>query len=182
MLPIYRDFCTGPLPRGGAGKHLGSIRIGSAGNNASTASAAAMRRHLNRLDVAPRQRHPPLAALRYNARMHERFPYERSYWHNEDEQSKKWLDALERTGPENVRARLAQTNAGSAGSVAIGREIDLTIGFAQEWLAWHDRKKAEREVEFRRGQIFWTRWAALAASVAALAAAIGWALTIWAKG
>jgi hypothetical protein len=115
--------------------------------------------------------------------MQERFPYEQSTtWSQDLGQRRRWHEALERTGPENVRARLAQTNAGSGGSVAIGTENSLTIGFAQEWLAWHDRQKTEREVEFRRGQIFWTRWAALAASVAALAAAVGWALTIWAKG
>jgi hypothetical protein len=85
----------------------------------------------------------------------------------------------DRTGPENVRARLAQTNAGSAGSIAIGTEINMTIGFAQEWLAWHDKQKAEREAQFRRRQIYWTRWAAWAASVAALAAVFGWLLKIF---
>ena len=115
--------------------------------------------------------------------MQDRFPYEQnSAWSQDLEQRRRWYEALEHTGPENVRAILARTNAGSGGSTAIGTEISIAIGFAQEWLAWHDRKKAEREAGFRRGQIFWTRWAALAASVAALAAAIGWALTIWAKG
>ena len=114
--------------------------------------------------------------------MEERFPYEQSAWRPSDpERARRWYEALEHIGPENVRARLAQINAGSGGSVSIGTEISLTIGFAQEWLAWHDRKEAEQEVEFRRRQIFWTRWAALAASVAALAAAVGWALTTWVK-
>jgi hypothetical protein len=78
--------------------------------------------------------------------MQERFPYEQSTWSGGDpERSRRWYEALERSGPENVRARLAQTDAGSAGSIAIGTEQSLTIGFAQEWLAWHDRQKAERE-------------------------------------
>jgi len=120
--------------------------------------------------------------LRYHAAMQGRFPYEQSTWSGGDpERSRRWYEALERSGPENVRARLAQTDAGSAGSIAIGTEQSLTIGFAQEWLAWHDRQKAEREAKFRRRQILWTAWAAIAASVAALAAAIGWALTTWGK-
>jgi hypothetical protein len=87
---------------------------------------------------------------------------------------------LERLGPENVRARLAQINAGSRGSVSIG-EISMTKAFAEEWLAWHDRRKGERETSFRRAQVFWTRWAAWAATGAAFAAAVGWALTAWRK-
>jgi tRNA A37 N6-isopentenylltransferase MiaA len=80
--------------------------------------------------------------LRYHATMQERFPYEECQWHqNEPERQKRWYEVLERTGPENVRARLAQTNAGSPGAISIGTEQSLTIGFAQEWLAWHDRKK-----------------------------------------
>ena len=117
--------------------------------------------------------------LRYHATMQESFPYEQCHWWQNDPVQKRWYEALERTGPENVRARLAQTNAGSAGSIAIGTEINLTIGFAQEWLAWHDRQKAEREATFRRGQIYWTRWAAIAASVAAAAAVFGWLLKIF---
>jgi hypothetical protein len=110
----------------------------------------------------------------------ERFLYERSTWApNDAEKQRRWYDALERTGAENVRARLAQTDAGSPGSISIGTEQGVTIGFAQEWLAWHDRRKAEREASFRNAQIFWTRWAALAASVAALAAAVGWLITVW---
>jgi hypothetical protein len=111
-----------------------------------------------------------------------RFPYEQSPWFPSDpEKGRRWYEALERMGPDNVRARLAQTFAGSGGSIAIGTEPSLTIGFAQEWLAWHDRQKAERETKFRRKQIFWTAWAALAATGAALAAVVGWTLTTWGK-
>jgi len=110
-----------------------------------------------------------------------RFPYEQCQWSANVAEKRRWYEALERTGVENVRASLAQTDAGSRGSVSIGIENNLTKGFAQEWLAWHDRQKSEREAEFRGSQIFWTRWAALAASVAALAGAIGWFLTVWRK-
>ncbi|SRR5712692_2112617 len=111
-----------------------------------------------------------------------RFPYEQSTWaHNDSERQRRWYEALERTGPANVRARLAQTDAGSAGSISIGTENSITIGFAQEWLAWHDRQGSEREIAFRTNQVFWTRWAALAATLAASAAAVGWLLTAWRK-
>jgi hypothetical protein len=112
----------------------------------------------------------------------ERFPYEQSQWvpKSPDEQ-RRWFEALEKIGPENVRSRLAQVPAGSGAVISIGTEIGMTVGFAQEWLAWHDRRKAERETHFRQAQIHWTRWAAMAASIAAAAAVIGWILTIWRK-
>jgi IstB-like ATP binding protein len=69
--------------------------------------------------------------------------------------------------PGDVRARLAQVDAGSAGAIAIGSETMMTKGFAEEWLAWKDQRKAEREDRFRQMRVFWTRWAALAASIAA---------------
>jgi hypothetical protein len=109
------------------------------------------------------------------------FPFRECSWHHNDEQSIKWVAALEKNGPENVRARLAQTDAGPASAWAIGTERGITIGFAQEWLAWHDRRRSEREATFRRRQIFWTRWAAVAASFAATAALVGWAITIYLK-
>jgi hypothetical protein len=109
------------------------------------------------------------------------FPYEeQTMWTNPD-QGKRWYEILEEMGAANVRARLVQVNAGSVGSVAIGTQPNMTIGFAQAWLAWQDKQTAEREQNFRRAQIFWTRWAALAASTAAIAAAIGWCLTAWRK-
>jgi hypothetical protein len=112
----------------------------------------------------------------------DRFPYERSTWkHHDEKKQRQWYEVLERTGPENVRARLAQVDAGSAGSISIGTEHTITIGFVQEWLAWHDRRKAERERAFRENQIFWTRWAALAATTVAAAGVIGWVFTIWRK-
>jgi hypothetical protein len=82
-------------------------------------------------------------------------------------------------GPENVRATLAATGyaVGSRAEITIGAEA-MTKGFAQEWLAWCDAEKAQRENTFRAGQIYWTRWAALAATGAALAAVVGWFFTI----
>jgi hypothetical protein len=109
----------------------------------------------------------------------QRFPYEKSRWSGDSEQLRRWYEALERMSPEDVRARLAQVEAGSPGAIAIGSEMTMTKGFAEEWLAWKDKRKADREDRFRESQVFWTRWAALAASIAA--AAIGWAVTVWRK-
>jgi len=73
----------------------------------------------------------------------------------------------------------AYANVGSRAAIGVGTVIDIPKGFAQEWLYWQDQQKAAREDAFRRRQILWTRWAALAASLAALAAAVGWAFNIW---
>jgi hypothetical protein len=116
--------------------------------------------------------------------MDARFPYETSEWASGDAaQNHRWYQALERMAPENVRATLAASGheVGSRAAIHIGTQA-MTKGFAQEWLAWHDAQKAQRENTFRADQIYWTRWAALAATGAALAAAIGWIFTIWHSG
>ena len=43
----------------------------------------------------------------------DRFLYEKSTWAPpEPERRRRWYEALERTGPDNVRARLAQVPSG----------------------------------------------------------------------
>jgi hypothetical protein len=69
-------------------------------------------------------------------------------------------------------------DAGSAGAIAIGSITYLTIGFAQQWLAWHDRRRDALEAHRHNRQVFWTAFAALAATVAAVAAVIGGAWTM----
>jgi len=98
----------------------------------------------------------------------DRFPYETSRWAagSLPEQAERWFEELERLGPQNVRAILAQTDAGSAGSVAIGELRALTIGFAQEWLAWHDRKREAAEA--KRHKKHWLDWAGWAVAVISL--------------
>jgi hypothetical protein len=107
-----------------------------------------------------------------------RFPYEQSEWHCGE--SERWLEALERYGTENIRAILngAYSSVGAAACISVGTVLDMTKGFAQEWLAWHDREKAKADSAFRVTQIYWTRWAALAATVVAVAGVIGWIITI----
>lgn len=114
--------------------------------------------------------------------MTQRFPYEQCRWHaGQPHIQKIWYEELEKIGPENVRARLSQTDAGSGGDHSIGAAF-MTIGFAQEWLAWHDARKAKATADHLSRQIFWTRFAALSAFAAAAAGAIGWAWTILLKG
>jgi hypothetical protein len=107
-----------------------------------------------------------------------RFNYENSEWRSPE--SERWLDALEGMEPDNVRAILAGAyrDVGSRACISVGSVMDITKGFAQEWLAWHDRIKRETEYNFRWWQIAMTGWAAGAATVAALAGAVGWAWTI----
>jgi hypothetical protein len=108
-----------------------------------------------------------------------RFPYGQSEWHCGE--SERWNAVLERYGPENVRAILAgpYSAVGSRASIGVGTVIDIPKGFAQEWLAWHDRQRSQREAAFRTSQIYWTRWAAIAATVVAIAGVVGWIVTIW---
>lgn len=111
----------------------------------------------------------------------DRFPYEASRWSaGQPDQAKRWFDELEIIGVHNVRARLAQVNAGSGGSVPIGA-TQMTIGFAQEWLAWYDQKREALEAQRHNREVFWTRFAALAATVAAAAAVFGVLWTIFHK-
>jgi hypothetical protein len=101
---------------------------------------------------------------------------------NDEAMANSWLHSLEMTGPENVRARLAQNAGyGPGAAIPIGMTTHMTIGFAEQWLAWHDKQKSERESAFRARQIFWTRFAAVSAATAATAGVLGWIWTIATK-
>jgi hypothetical protein len=63
--------------------------------------------------------------------------------------------------------------------VAVGSELNITRGFVEEWLAWHDRQKTNGEDTFRGATIFTSRWAAIAAIVIAAAAVVSFLLTVW---
>ena len=100
-----------------------------------------------------------------------RFRSEESTW-SDRAKNEAWLKALEQTGPENVKARLAQHAGGSASAISIGTQ-DMTKGFAQEWLKWRDERKANSEALFR----IWARLVASLGVVIALAVAgrqFGW--------
>jgi hypothetical protein len=82
--------------------------------------------------------------------MEQRFPYEQSSWSNDVQEKRRWYGALERMSPADVRALLAQSKAGSRGSVAIGSELNITRGFVEEWLAWQRSAKDESRRKFPR--------------------------------
>ena len=76
-----------------------------------------------------------------------------------------WTHVLGSTGVENARTTLAKTlPAGSQAGVWIGGAV-ITKGFAEHWLAWHDRE-AKRAGRFR----FWIAvgGAVVVATIAAL--------------
>jgi hypothetical protein len=111
----------------------------------------------------------------------DKFPHRECSWHQSDELSEKWLEALEKTGAANVRAILAINDASSRGAISVGTVSVMTIGFAQEWLNWKDNRKTAADIERHERQIWWTRTAAIAACLAGTSAAIGWAWTIFFK-
>jgi hypothetical protein len=101
----------------------------------------------------------------------QRFPYEQTEWHCGE--SERWLKTLERYDAENVRSVLygPYRDTGSRSDITIGT-TQMVKGFAQEWLAWHDREKSNQETTFRKRQIFWARWTAISATVTAIAGVI----------
>jgi hypothetical protein len=109
----------------------------------------------------------------------QRFPYERAGWASNPEEAKRWFEELEKVGPRNVRAVLAQTAGSSGAAISIGSVPVMTLGFAQEWLAWHDQKREVVEEQRHNLDVYRTRLAALGAIVAAAAAVIGCAWSIF---
>lgn len=94
------------------------------------------------------------------------FPYKASRWSaGQPDQAKRWFEELETQSPQNVRNRLAQTDAGPAGAITIGT-TEMTIGFAEDWLAWHDRKREASERQPNRKH--WLDWAGWAVAVISL--------------
>ena len=81
----------------------------------------------------------------------QRFPYEKSTWGQGDEQ-RRWYEALERATPDIVRAQLDRLppSVGPRASFAVDTETNITIGFAQDWLTWHDSEKTRRAAVSRR--------------------------------
>jgi hypothetical protein len=98
----------------------------------------------------------------------DRFPHEQSPWSNDNEQRRRWYETLERMSPVDVRALLAQSKAGSPGSVSVGG-VSMTRGFVEEWrLAWHDRQKAGNDLRRAR----WT------IGVTVIVAVVGWLIAL----
>jgi hypothetical protein len=86
-----------------------------------------------------------MTGMGLNSMKADRFPYEESRWSpGQPDQARRWFEELETQSPLTVRNRLAQTDAGPAGVVTIGT-TQMTIGFAEDWLAWHDRTRQAME-------------------------------------
>ncbi|MCK1618037.1 hypothetical protein IVA96_15570 [Bradyrhizobium sp. 159] len=89
----------------------------------------------------------------------DRFPYEASRWSPaQPDEARRWFEELETQSPLNVRNRLTQTDAGPAGTVTIGT-TQMTIGFAEDWLAWHDRRREASEGKPKKHWLDWAGWA-----------------------
>jgi hypothetical protein len=101
-----------------------------------------------------------------------RFPYEQNKWSADPAEKKAWYEALERAGPANVRARLAQSSAGGGGSISIGNQVALTKGFAEDWLLWRDERESEAQLAMQAGMLKAAKWSAGAAVAAAIAAVL----------
>jgi hypothetical protein len=97
-----------------------------------------------------------------------RLPFETHWKPAEHERAWRWYQELERLGPDNVRARVAQHDAGSAGALrGVGAEPNLTKGFAEDWLRYRDERESKKAT--RR---FWiTTTVALISAIAAIIAA-----------
>jgi hypothetical protein len=54
----------------------------------------------------------------------------------------------------------------------------MTKGFADDWLGWHDARKAAQEATLRRKQLFWTRARFVVAVVVGIA---GLVIALWFK-
>jgi hypothetical protein len=119
----------------------------------------------------------------------DRFDYENRTWAGGDTaRAQRWYEELERCGPEDVRARLQQSQAGPNTDIAIG-EISMPIGFAVYWLAWCDRQTAKQESRLQLRQLFWpilvtalplpivAVWPEVGVPITVLVAAAGWAFT-----
>jgi hypothetical protein len=106
--------------------------------------------------------------------MTDRFPYEReSTWSPSPEQRKSWAEALRRIGLTSVKASLAQSPLGAYSSIAIGNEISMTKGFAEEWVAWTEARAARADTSYGEVQLWWAKAAVWTSAAAAVISAVG---------
>ncbi len=110
--------------------------------------------------------------------MADRFPYEDSPWGQSVSDRRFWYEGLERFGPENIRLRLAQDTKTSDQTLTLTVQLTPPKGFAEDWLKWHDERRAAAE-EARQERM---ARAAQGASRAAIAAAIAAFLSAAATG
>ena len=93
-----------------------------------------------------------------------RIPFE-NRWTN-GERAWEWTRALERFGLANVRTIYIEHEAHHRGEPAV--IFDIPSGFVRDWLAFHDRQSARRQMMWRLTVIVLGSVAAIAAVVAAM--------------
>jgi hypothetical protein len=103
-------------------------------------------------------------------RMKERFPYEQhTRWSQDTEQARKWTEALEAIGTENLRVILAKHPLGSTHPKVHVGAADISKEFAQLWLKWHDDRKAAAQDKLQKRMLL----TAIFAAFAAISSAVG---------
>jgi hypothetical protein len=113
--------------------------------------------------------------------MTERFPYKASRWGQSDAERQFWAEGLERFGPEAIRSRLAQDTRRADEPLILTHQLTPPIGFAWEWLNWHDERKAAAE-EMRQERMLEATQASARATEASAYAAVAAVLSLFASG
>jgi hypothetical protein len=62
--------------------------------------------------------------------------------------------------------------------IPIGTERNMTKGFADDWLGWHDARKAARDTAHQNKRLFWTR---AGVAVAVIVGIAGVFVALWFK-
>lgn len=99
------------------------------------------------------------------------FDFRRAYGHESDARSMAWVGALESLGPDGVRDHL-RSYPGNPPSTVRFADQDVTRGFAQAWLAWHDRMRNEATQRLQADMLAASKSSARAAKAAAIAAGL----------
>jgi hypothetical protein len=108
-------------------------------------------------------------------RTEDRFPYEAdSPWVQDLDTKRRWSQALEDTGVRDCQGYNHFRSPWFSRVDPNRRCVFMTRGFAEQWLAWHDRKQTASDRAFRAKQIFWPKWAAIVLTISAIGGLIAW--------
>lgn len=107
----------------------------------------------------------------------QQFPWKESPFAPADrETAERWIEALEASGPEVVRGRIAQNASfGPAAAIPIGAIQHMTLGFAEHWLAWTGHLSSITETAvLKRRYVLTTALAVIALLVSVSSALFSW--------